>query len=506
MVDNREAQYNIICIAMHNALFRDLQSSLLKVSFSLALFVTAVLIVPKITFAKTDCSTVGSWFSREAIQCKLKNMLPSLDIRRTMMNMVSDLVGYVPLQLVWNLNFDEIMGCGFWRASIVQGPGWAGQFGVSAADMQAKIDALGIPDADKEKICSTPMGIPVAGGYNKYAYYRQNGSLVGMVATAGNIVQNEPLPVNLAYYFNRMAMKLPVLKDTAFAQSTSYRAAGLPLIYDLWETARNIAYGIMAIVLIILGVMIMTRQKINPQVVLTAEQALPKVIISLVLITFSYPLGATIISFVPSLITLVFTAFFSQALTELVVNWSSGMGYLQMLFMIIVLVFSGSAAMLIFAALLLIVVFLVVLLISLIKIIFIYIKMLVSIVASPFIFAIGALPGQDNQIPDWFKGMISKLLSVAAIFFMQAMAFYVLFKALTADYLSLAAAPDATNPLSAIFNAIGGPTFVNVAGGAANLWLTVLFLPFIIIFILVASLSMPSKIEAMIMGDPKKRR
>jgi hypothetical protein len=67
------------------------------------------------------------------------------------------------------------------------------------------------------------------------------------------------------------------------------------VVGQLWRATRNIAYLLSAFLLIISGIMIMFRVKINPQAVITIEQALPKFAITLLLITFSFAIAGFVI-------------------------------------------------------------------------------------------------------------------------------------------------------------------------------------------------------------------
>lgn len=61
----------------------------------------------------------------------------------------------------------------------------------------------------------------------------------------------------------------------------------LPIL-DLWKVFRNIAYIFLVVALIIFGFMVMFRYQLDPRTVISVSDALPRVIIALVLITFSF--------------------------------------------------------------------------------------------------------------------------------------------------------------------------------------------------------------------------
>jgi len=62
----------------------------------------------------------------------------------------------------------------------------------------------------------------------------------------------------------------------------------LSAFIPIWDAFRKVAYLILVLVIITIGFMIMFRMKLNPQTVITVENAMPKIIITLLLITFSY--------------------------------------------------------------------------------------------------------------------------------------------------------------------------------------------------------------------------
>ena len=91
---------------------------------------------------------------------------------------------------------------------------------------------------------------------------------------------------------------------------TSLQSAGfIPKIYaaegigfatikpfaNLWKIFRDISYMVLVLILIAIGFMIMFRMKMNPQTVISVENALPRIIISLILITFSFAIAGFLI-------------------------------------------------------------------------------------------------------------------------------------------------------------------------------------------------------------------
>lgn len=63
----------------------------------------------------------------------------------------------------------------------------------------------------------------------------------------------------------------------------------------VWKIFRDIAYGILVLVMVAISFMIMFRMKLNAQTAISIESALPRIVLSLILITFSYALAGFLI-------------------------------------------------------------------------------------------------------------------------------------------------------------------------------------------------------------------
>lgn len=89
----------------------------------------------------------------------------------------------------------------------------------------------------------------------------------------------------------------------------TYAAEGLGFgaikpLANLWKIFRDFSYMLLVLVLLIIGFMIMFRMKINPQTVISIENALPKIIVTLLLITFSFAIVGFLIDLMYVLIAI----------------------------------------------------------------------------------------------------------------------------------------------------------------------------------------------------------
>ncbi|MCH8821232.1 hypothetical protein IID23_01790, partial [Patescibacteria group bacterium] len=98
-----------------------------------------------------------------------------------------------------------------------------------------------------------------------------------------------PVPINSTQYFASI---------NPFSEA---RAAGADELADnrvilgIWLRVRNVAYALSAVVLMIIGFMIMLRWRLDPRTVVTVQNSLPRIVIALILITFSFAISGFMI-------------------------------------------------------------------------------------------------------------------------------------------------------------------------------------------------------------------
>ncbi|MCL4365691.1 hypothetical protein M1437_00500 [Patescibacteria group bacterium] len=124
------------------------------------------------------------------------------------------------------------------------------------------------------------QGVPVLSQVNL-----SGGTLGAVTGVIGALYQNPP--VRTADYLASMGKDLGLVKE-AHAQVVGSGQDVLHPILSLWQASRNIAYVLMIIIFLIIGLMVMFRNRINPQTVITAQAALPGLVVGLIMITFSY--------------------------------------------------------------------------------------------------------------------------------------------------------------------------------------------------------------------------
>lgn len=95
-------------------------------------------------------------------------------------------------------------------------------------------------------------------------------------------------------YFKNLGKKFHLI-PRAEAAETGFGFGALGPINDIWKATRNLSYAVFTLIIVVFAFMIMFRIKLNPQTVITIQSALPKIIISMVLVTFSYAIAGLMV-------------------------------------------------------------------------------------------------------------------------------------------------------------------------------------------------------------------
>ncbi len=242
-------------------------------------------------------------------------------------------------------------------------------------------------------------------------------SLLGIANQAGKL-NNEPPPTNLAYFWNKQIEDVP-FAGRAYAAEPTYSGLFLDITYELWLISRNVALGLLAIVGIVVGIMIMTRKRISAQATVTMQYALPRLIIGLILIVFSYAIGASMASFAwalqgsaASIVDAI--ARDTTTVNEAIVLSQYGVG-LQAVLLIAVVFALGASPITAVVLVVTLVAMLILYIMAYIKLLIVYFKLILAIIISPFAFLMGSIPGHEDNTTNWFKKVVAYMLGILAI-------------------------------------------------------------------------------------------
>jgi len=151
-------------------------------------------------------------------------------------------------------------------------------------------------------MANTPSG-------NRLTY--QPGAIFIAGHLIGGMIANPPVS---SQDFVRYVAQRANLVEPVYAQGAGFQALS-PLI-PIWAAIRNTAYLAFVIIFIIIGFMIMFRARLDPQTVVNIQNSLPKLVMTLILITFSFAIAGFMIDLIYLGIFLVVSILASQGLIE----------------------------------------------------------------------------------------------------------------------------------------------------------------------------------------------
>jgi hypothetical protein len=401
---------------------------------------------------------------------KIALFVETVDIRRTAMDHITATVfDGIPFMVVGK-NASEMQRCGAYYLVTAN---------VGTADeATCKIEGSAAEDcADLDNIQRNDTG---------FRDSRVAGTLLGLTNYLEGTARYEPIPVNLAYWWNDNVNRVP-FAGKALAADIEYSGPFLSTVLGVWKLTRNIAYGLMALVMLVIGFMIITQKKIGGQLAVTAQLALPRIVIALILITFSYPIGAFGASMAYVLRGNAQAVVDNIIWTEdenvdgaIIPQWeeSSAVGKVVAILFTFITMSMGVGPVVLMAALVIIVASLVFLLLCYIKFFTLYLRLLFSIISAPFTFAIGAIPGNEAMTVKWFKSFTAIVIGIPAMWFVFSLSWVLVWRAML----------------------VAGKEFAFIGGGAIMLFIV----PFVLIYGLNFARTLPDKIEAAIIGDKKR--
>jgi hypothetical protein len=120
-------------------------------------------------------------------------------------------------------------------------------------------------------------------------------------------------PASSVTYFADVAQNIGLVKP-AYAQGLGF--AGLNPVLNIWKAFRNLAYIAFILIFVLYGFMIMFRVKIDPRTVVSFQMALPKIVVALILVTFSYAIVGLMVDLSYVLIFLMLSFFETAGLIK----------------------------------------------------------------------------------------------------------------------------------------------------------------------------------------------
>ena len=183
----------------------------------------------------------------------------------------------------------------------------------SKQDYDANLTAGGEADINSTRFTSHNLS-------NIAYWFSDNAIITNQGLAKGMTTMYAYKPAHVGTYLADLGQRAKIVPP-AYAQGLGFSA--LTPVLDIWKASRNFAYLGFTLMFIITGILIMIRQKIDPQTVISLQQALPRLVITLLLITFSYAIAGFVIDIMYILINLSIQLFKTFGLYDSVGNFQN---------------------------------------------------------------------------------------------------------------------------------------------------------------------------------------
>jgi hypothetical protein len=244
---------------------------------------------------------------------------------------------------------------------------------------------------------------------------------------------------------------------------TGYEMLAKTNITGLWNLTRNIAYMLFVVVFIVAGFMIMFRQKLGGQTMVTVYNTLPSIVIGLVLVTFSFAIVGLILDIQTLLINMIRSLLDIESTSRIGAAdplhpfglWGR---YQGMLFMSaiqeeiglrtgVITDLAGNIGPLLFRTvtggliqLIAALVGAIILAVAAIKVFFTllkaYISIIIDTIMAPIFIAISTIPGKRSVLKDWFNRILKNSLTYVVVFLLVNLPIYIYSKGIEFNLFS----------------------------------------------------------------------
>lgn len=238
-------------------------------------------------------------------------------------------------------------------------------------------------------------------------------------------------------YIRNLAEKFHIISE---AKAQGFGFENLAPIRSFWTAVRDISYFLLIVAFIVMAFMIMFRVRISPQTVITVQSALPRLIIILILITFSYAIAGFVVDL--AYLSLGLVAILGNPLSDLstLELFSELITTLPIITMFVIPIIAAYAFIsqqslsiilaipLALAAALVTLLLFILLLIVALRVVWLMIKTFINVVlliaAGPILILLGVLPAAGG-FSSWLRNLISHIVIFPSIITMVFFAHYV---------------------------------------------------------------------------------
>lgn len=118
-------------------------------------------------------------------------------------------------------------------------------------------------------------------------FVENGGGMIGITTKMIAVLYTPP--AHFSEYTQYLASNFGIVKP-AFAAGPGFGFQSISPFMNIWKAFRNIVYMLFLIVFVVIGMAIMLRIHIDARTVMSIENQIPKIIIGILMVTFSFPI------------------------------------------------------------------------------------------------------------------------------------------------------------------------------------------------------------------------
>lgn len=160
-------------------------------------------------------------------------------------------------------------------------------------------------DTSREVYCGV-FGLACDDNFDTFSAEHFDKSTVGKIGSLIATPFTNP-PALGTYYVIHTLDEANLIPESYAAEGLGF--AGLAPFLQIWKKLRDLAFLLIALVMIVSGFMIMFRTKMDPHSAIKLESALPKVIIAMILINFSFAIAGFLVDLMYIITGLIIVTF-----------------------------------------------------------------------------------------------------------------------------------------------------------------------------------------------------
>lgn len=257
--------------------------------------------------------------------------------------------------------------------------------------------------------------------------YNPNADLTAVLGKSLVTLAMSPPPIHTKDFFVNKALADNLLAPrSGFAQTGGDLIKGQPgdpWIFDLiWKNMRNISYSFVTLVIVLTGLLVMLSYKTDPRTTLSLIDFVPKLAMSLIIITFSWPIAGIFVDLTTVLANVGYNLLGGYGDFNLLLGATIGGGLVAALGGILLTIFTAGIGVavgvggVVIGVILLIVgiAYIIALISAFVTLIKRWISMVLLAAFAPIIFLWGSLPNQEEALQGWFKSMLVSALTFPA--------------------------------------------------------------------------------------------